>query len=45
VRARLLELGVISRAMPPDTIPFCPPFVATDGDIDRIVDAVATALE
>jgi putrescine aminotransferase len=44
VRARLLELGVISRAMPPDTIPFCPPFVATDADIDRIVDALATAL-
>jgi adenosylmethionine-8-amino-7-oxononanoate aminotransferase len=44
VRARLLELGVISRAIPPDTIPFCPPFVATDADIDQIIDALATAL-
>jgi adenosylmethionine-8-amino-7-oxononanoate aminotransferase len=44
VRIRLLELGVISRAIGTDTLPFCPPFVATDADIDQIVDALATAL-
>ncbi len=44
VRARLLELGVITRAIGTDSLPFCPPFVATDPDIDQIVDGLATAL-
>jgi adenosylmethionine-8-amino-7-oxononanoate aminotransferase len=44
VRDRMLELGVITRAIGTDTNTFCPPFVTTDAQIDRIVDAVATAL-
>ncbi len=44
VRDRLLELGVVTRAIPPDTITFCPPLVTTDDQIDRIVDAVAVAV-
>ena len=43
-RDRMLELGVITRAIGPDTITFCPPFVTTDEQVDRIVDALATAL-
>ncbi len=44
VRDRLLELGVITRAIGTDTCTFCPPLVTTDEQIDRIVDALATAL-
>jgi putrescine---pyruvate transaminase len=43
VRDRMLELGVITRAIGTDTCTFCPPFVTTDAQVDRIVDAVATA--
>jgi putrescine---pyruvate transaminase len=44
VRDRMLELGVITRAIGTDTVTFCPPFVTTDDQVDRIVDALATAL-
>ena len=44
IRDRMLELGVITRAIGTETITFCPPFVTTDTQIDRIVDALATAL-
>jgi putrescine---pyruvate transaminase len=44
VRDRMLELGVITRAIGTDTVTFCPPFVTTDEQVDRIVDALATAL-
>jgi putrescine---pyruvate transaminase len=44
VRDRMLELGVITRAIGTDTVTFCPPLVTTDDQIDRIVDALATAL-
>jgi putrescine---pyruvate transaminase len=44
VRDRMLELGVVTRAIGADTVTFCPPFVTTDEQIDRIVDALATAL-
>ena len=44
VRDRMLELGVITRAIGTETITFCPPFVTTDAQVDRIVDALATAL-
>ena len=40
----MLELGVITRAIGTDTVTFCPPFVTTDEQVDRIVDALATAL-
>jgi adenosylmethionine-8-amino-7-oxononanoate aminotransferase len=45
VRDRMLDLGVITRAIGTDTNTFCPPLVATDDEIDRIVDALATATE
>jgi putrescine aminotransferase len=44
VRDRMLELGVITRAIGTDTVTFCPPFVTTDEQVDRIVDVLATAL-
>ena len=44
VRDRMLELGVITRAVGTDTLTFCPPLVITDAQIDRIVDAVATCV-
>ncbi len=44
VRDRMLELGVVARAIGTDTVTFCPPFVTTDGQVDRIIDALATAL-
>lgn len=43
VRDRMLELGVITRAVGTDTNTFCPPLVATDEQIDRIVDSLAVA--
>jgi adenosylmethionine-8-amino-7-oxononanoate aminotransferase len=44
VRDRMLELGVVTRAIGAETVTFCPPFVTTDEQVDRIVDALATAL-
>jgi adenosylmethionine-8-amino-7-oxononanoate aminotransferase len=44
VRDRMLELGVITRAIGSETVTFCPPFITTDAQIDRIVDALAAAL-
>lgn len=43
VRDDMLASGVITRAIGPDTLAFCPPLVITDAQIDRIVDALATA--
>jgi adenosylmethionine-8-amino-7-oxononanoate aminotransferase len=42
-RDALLDAGVITRAVDAETLTWCPPLVVTDADIDRIVDAVATA--
>ena len=44
VRDRMLGLGVITRAINTDTLTFCPPLVISDEQIDRVVDALATAL-
>jgi adenosylmethionine-8-amino-7-oxononanoate aminotransferase len=44
VRDRMLELGVVTRAIGTETVTFCPPFVTTDAQVDRIIDALATAL-
>jgi adenosylmethionine-8-amino-7-oxononanoate aminotransferase len=44
VRDRMLGLGVITRAIGTDTCTFCPPLVTTDTQIDRIVDALASAV-
>jgi len=44
VRDAMLANGVITRAVPPDTLTFCPPLVTTDDQVDRIVDTLAAAL-
>jgi adenosylmethionine-8-amino-7-oxononanoate aminotransferase len=44
VRDRMLESGVVTRAIGTETVTFCPPFVTTDDQVDRIVDALAAAL-
>ncbi len=44
VRDRMLELGVITRAINTDSLTFCPPLVISDEHIDRIVDTLSTAL-
>ena len=43
-RDRLLELGVIVRAIGPATLAFCPPLVSEAADIDHCVDAVNETL-
>ncbi len=43
LRDEMLRLGVITRAINTDTLTFCPPLVITDEQLDRIVDALATA--
>ena len=43
VRDALLDAGVITRAVNPQTLTWCPPLVISDAEIDRIVDAVASA--
>jgi adenosylmethionine-8-amino-7-oxononanoate aminotransferase len=43
IRDRMLELGVITRAIANHTNTFCPPLVISDAQIDRIIDALATA--
>ena len=40
IRDRMLELGVITRAIADHSNTFCPPLVITDGEIDRIIDAL-----
>ncbi len=44
VRDAMLTGGVITRAIGTDTLTFCPPLVATDTQIDRIVDTLSTAV-
>jgi adenosylmethionine-8-amino-7-oxononanoate aminotransferase len=39
----MLREGVITRAIGESSLTFCPPLVTTDDQIDRIVDALATA--
>ncbi len=43
MRDVMFDEGVICRALNADSLLFCPPLVTTDEQIDRIVDAVATA--
>ena len=43
IRDRMIELGVIVRAINADTNAFCPPLVITDSEIDRMIDAFAQA--
>jgi putrescine---pyruvate transaminase len=44
VRDHMHRLGVVIRAIGTDTLTFCPPLVISDDQIDRVVDAVATAV-
>ena len=39
----MLERGVITRAIGADTNAFCPPLMIADAQVDRIIDALATA--
>ena len=43
IRDRMIELGVIVRAINADTNAFCPPLVITDAEIDRMIDVFAQA--
>lgn len=44
VRDRMRDLGVIVRGIGAHSVTFCPPLVTTDEQIDRIIDALATAV-
>ena len=44
IRDKMLNLGVITRAIGADANTFCPPLVTSDAQIDQIVDTLATAL-
>jgi adenosylmethionine-8-amino-7-oxononanoate aminotransferase len=41
IRDRMIELGVIARAINTDTVAFCPPLVATDEELDTMIDTFA----
>jgi adenosylmethionine-8-amino-7-oxononanoate aminotransferase len=43
-RDAMLDRGVITRAIGTDTLTFCPPFVTTDAQVDRIVDTLSSSL-
>ena len=43
IRDRMIELGVIARAINTDTVAFCPPLVATDEELDKMIDTFANA--
>lgn len=43
MRDVMFDEGVVCRALNADSLLFCPPLVTTDAQIDKIVDAVATA--
>ena len=44
IRDKMLDLGVITRAIGTDANTFCPPLVTSDAQIDQIVDTLATVL-
>ena len=43
MRDVMFDEGVVCRALNADSLLFCPPLVTTDAQVDKIVDAVATA--
>lgn len=43
-RDRMLDNGVITRAIGTDTLTFCPPLVTTDAQVDRIVETLARSV-
>jgi putrescine---pyruvate transaminase len=44
IRDDMLARGVITRAIGTDTLTFCPPFVITDAQVDRIVDTLSASV-
>jgi putrescine aminotransferase len=44
VREAMLERGVIGRAIGASTLTFCPPYVTTDEQVDRTLDALIASL-
>lgn len=44
VHSTMIADGVIARALGPSTVAFCPPYVLTDGQLDRILTALRQAL-
>ena len=44
VREGMLQRGVIGRAIGASTLSFCPPYVTTDEQVDRTVDALRASL-
>jgi len=44
VRDEILSKGVIIRPIPPNHLTLCPPFVITDGQIDKVVDVIGEVL-
>ena len=42
VRDRMMNAGVITRAIGADTNTFCPPFVISDAQIDKVIDTLAS---
>jgi adenosylmethionine-8-amino-7-oxononanoate aminotransferase len=45
IRDRMMNLGVITRAIGADANTFCPSFVISDAQVDQIIDVLATALK
>lgn len=45
VHTRMIERGVIARAVGPSTLAFCPPYVITDDQLDRTLAALRGALQ
>ncbi|MBL4720472.1 MAG: aspartate aminotransferase family protein [Alphaproteobacteria bacterium] len=45
LQARAQEHGLIVRALPNDTVAFCPPLIITDAEIDEMFDRFEKALE
>ena len=40
LRARMLERGVITRAIADHSLTFCPPLITTDRPVDQIIDTL-----
>lgn len=44
MRDQMFDSGVVCRALNADSLLFCPPLVTTDAQVDRILDAVVSAI-
>ena len=43
--ARCHEHGVVLRALPSDSVAFCPPLIITQDEIDMVMERAARALD